>query len=160
VIAARAPGVASLRDVDLAMLERHAGELDETIVRRCRHVIEENGRVLAAVDAFERGDLAAVGRLFAASHASLQDLYEVSSPELDAMVEIARSVPGTVAARMTGAGFGGCTVNIVATNAVASFRDAILDQYPRRTGLPGAVYVVHAADGAGFATDRRARTAA
>ncbi len=82
----------------------------------------ENERVGATVAALEAGDLDAVGRLFAASHASLRDDYEVSSPELDAMVEIAVGVPGVVAARMTGAGFGGCTVNLVRPDAVDALR--------------------------------------
>ena len=87
------------------------------------------------VDALAAGDLAAVGRLFAESHASLRDRFEVSSPELDAMVEIASSVPGVIAARMTGAGFGGCTVNLVRPDAVDALRDAVMTEYPSRTGL-------------------------
>ncbi|HSH22088.1 MAG TPA: galactokinase, partial [Candidatus Caenarcaniphilales bacterium] len=94
-------GVRSLRDVTKEMFDTLAERVDEETVRRCRHVVEENGRVLAALAALEAGDLPAVGRLFAESHASLRDLYEVSSPELDALVAIATSVPGVVAARMT-----------------------------------------------------------
>ena len=149
VIAAEVPGVASLRDVDLPLLERFRDRLDETTQRRCEHVIRENERVLAAVDALESGDIATVERLFAESHASLRDLYEVSSKELDALVELATSVPGT-AARMTGAGFGGCTVNLVPRDAVGRFRDVVERGYRERTGLEGRVMEVEAAAGAGL----------
>ena len=108
----------------------------------------ENARVEATVEALAADDLPAVGRLFAESHASLRDLFEVSSPELDAMVEIASAVPGVVAARMTGAGFGGCTVNLVRPDAVEALRAAVGSEYPARTGLTPMVLPVHAADGA------------
>jgi galactokinase len=151
VIARRDPAVRALRDVDLETLHRAAasGELDAETAHRCEHVVRENGRVEAAVEAFERGDLDAVGRLFAESHKSLRDLFEVSSPELDAMVDIAISVPGVVAARMTGAGFGGCTVNLVDRDAVPQLREAVAREYPRRTGLQPRVFAVEPADGAG-----------
>ena len=102
---------------------------------RAEHVVSENARVAATVEALAAGDLATVGRLFAESHASLRDRFEVSSPELDAMVEIATSVAGVVAARMTGAGFGGCTVNLVRPDAVEALRDAVEPDYPAMTGL-------------------------
>ncbi|HUG47988.1 MAG TPA: galactokinase, partial [Candidatus Limnocylindria bacterium] len=111
-LAACQPGVHSLRDVDEPGLDRLAQLVDEETLRRCTHVVRENERVLATLAALESGDLEQLGRLFAESHASLRDLYEVSSPELDALVAIAVSVPGVVGARMTGAGFGGCTVNL------------------------------------------------
>jgi galactokinase len=152
VIRAGEPGVASLRDVDLPMLDRFRDRLDATTVRRCEHVIRENERVHALVEALEAGDLPMVGRLFAESHASLRDLYEVSSPELDALVEIATSVPGAIAARMTGAGFGGSTVNIVRNDALATFRRVIGRDYQRRSGLKPRVLVVRSADGAGALT--------
>jgi galactokinase len=105
--------------------------------------------VLDAIAAFEAGDLAEVGRLFYESHASLRDLYEVSSPELDALVDIARATPGVVGARLTGAGFGGCTINLVRRDAVGSFREKGLRDYPARTGLTPRVFVVEASAGAG-----------
>ena len=148
-VSVREPGVRALRDVDLAMLERASEILDEETLRRCEHVIRENERVLATEAALRAGDLPAVGRLFAESHASLRDLYEVSSRELDAMVDIAGATPGVVAARMTGAGFGGCTVNLVERDAVDGLVAAVGREYPRATGLGGAVYVVAAAAGAG-----------
>jgi galactokinase len=115
-------------------------------------VIRENGRVAECVAAFERGDLETVGRLFAESHASLRDLFEVSSPELDALVEIATSVPGVAAARMTGAGFGGCTVNIVERGAIPALTAAVESDYPPRTGLTPRVLPVEPCDGAGIVT--------
>jgi len=149
LIAEREPGVKALRDVDEAMLERNRDRLPEVVARRCEHVVRENARVMDTVSALRDGDLDALGRLFAASHASLRDLYEVSSAELDAMVDIAVEVPGVVASRMTGAGFGGCTVNLVEQGAEEALRDAVLAQYQKRTGLDPSVYVVAAVDGAG-----------
>jgi galactokinase len=144
------PTVRSLRDVDPALLEAASGRMDTVAARRARHVVEENARVLETERAFAAGDLAAVGRLFAASHASLRDLFEVSSPELDTLVAIAAVTDGVVAARMTGAGFGGSTVNLVRRERVAAFRKAVERDYPIRTGLRPAVLEVDAVDGAGF----------
>jgi galactokinase len=149
IVAAHEPGVAQLRDVDAGMLLRWRHEMPEMVARRCEHIVSEDARVGQTVEALESGDLAEVGRLFAESHASLRDLYEVSSPALDAMVEIASAVPGVVGARMTGAGFGGCTVNLVRDGSVPALRDAVLAAYPARTGLTPAVHVVRAVDGAG-----------
>jgi galactokinase len=151
LIAEREPGVKSLRDVDEPMLERNRSRLPEVVARRCEHVVREDARVMETVAALRDGDLAALGRLFAASHASLRDLYEVSSPELDAMVDIAVAVPGVVASRMTGAGFGGCTVNLVEHGAEEALRDTVLVKYQNRTGLKPRVYIVAAVDGAGEA---------
>lgn len=149
IISARDPSVRSLRDVDLDKLIAARFALDERIFRRAEHIVRENDRVLATVEALESGNLAEVGRLFAQSHASLRDLFEVSSPELDALVEIATSVPGVEAARMTGAGFGGCTVNLVARDAVDRLREAVEREYPARTGRRARVLAVEPADGAG-----------
>ena len=152
-IAAVDPGVRTLRDVDLAMLAAASGRMDAVAARRARHVIEENARVVETEQALAAGDLAAVGRLFAASHASLRDLFEVSSPELDALVEIAAATDGVVAARMTGAGFGGSTINLVRRDRVAAFREVVERDYPARTGLVPRVLEVEAVDGAGFTSD-------
>ncbi len=149
-LAAVAPGVGSLRDVDRAMLARHAALLDPVALRRAEHVVDETERVVATEEALLVGDLDHVGRLFAASQASLRDLFEVSSSELDAMVEIALGVPGVVASRMTGAGFGGCTVSLVRPAAVDELRARILAEYPVRTGRTPRVWVVRATDGAGL----------
>ena len=151
VLAERGLPVRALRDVTPTMLASIRDVLDEETFRRCEHVVLEDERVTATVAALAAGDLDAVGRLFAESHASLRDLYEVSSPELDALVEIATDVEGVVAARMTGAGFGGCTVNLVRRDAVDALSDAVRTRYPQRTGLTPRVFAVDAADGAGRA---------
>ena len=148
-LAANDPSVRSLRDVTLDMLAAAEGDLDPVAFRRARHVVTEDLRVEVTVAALASGDLAAVGRLFAESHASLRDDFEVSSPELDAMVEIATGVPGVIAARMTGAGFGGCTVNLVRPDAIDALRAAVERRYPASTGLTPLVLPVHAAAGAG-----------
>ena len=145
------PAIRSLRDVTVDMLPMVAARVDEETFRRCRHVVTENERVEATIAALAAGDLAAVGTAWAASHASLRDDYEVVSPELDALVEIASAVPGVAAARMTGAGFGGCTVNLVERGAVDALRERVLADYPGRTGLTPRVYPVDAVAGAGFA---------
>jgi galactokinase len=143
------PTVESLRDVTPELLAGAADRLSDVDRARAEHVVTENERVGKTVAALEAGDLEAVGRLFAESHASLRDRFDVSSPELDAMVAIATSVPGVVAARMTGAGFGGCTVNLVRPDAVARLREAVEDRYPQMTGLRPMVFPVNATDGAG-----------
>jgi galactokinase len=143
------PAIRSLRDVTPSALADAAGRLEPVEFRRASHIVGENDRVRATVRALEAGDLETVGRLFAASHASLRDDYEVSSAELDAMVEIAVAVPGVIAARMTGAGFGGCTVNLVRPDAVGALSAAILADYPARTGLTPMILPVRTAPGAG-----------
>ncbi len=149
VLRARGEQVAALRDATLDMLDRAATDLGEVVYRRCRHVVEENARTLSAARALETDDRVALGALFAASHASLRDMYEVSSLALDAAVEIASETRGVVAARMTGGGFGGCTVNLVEPDAVGALRDALARDYAARTGLTPTVHVVAAARGAG-----------
>ncbi|HEX5822821.1 MAG TPA: galactokinase [Candidatus Limnocylindrales bacterium] len=144
------PAVTSLREVDSVMLAAATDRMDEVAARRARHVVEENIRVLETERAFATGDLDAVGRLFAASHASLRDLFEVSSPELDTLVDIATATDGVVAARLTGAGFGGSTINLVRRDRVGAFRAIVELDYPARTGLRPKVFEVDAVDGAGF----------
>ena len=142
-------GVASLRDVEPAGLDDALARLSEDVLRRrARHVVTEIDRVREAVAALRAGDLAEVGRLFDASHASLRDDYEVSSDALDALVDIATGVPGVIGARLTGAGFGGCTINLVHDHAVEPLRAAVLADYPVRTGRTPMVLEVRAADGA------------
>lgn len=149
VLAELDPSIQTLRDVSPAELAAGRHLMDPIVARRAEHIVAENERVLATVRAMEAGDLAALGRLFAEGHASLRDLFEISSPELDALVEIAAGVPGVVAARMTGGGFGGCTVNLVRPEAVDALEAAVLTEYPARTGLAPMVLRVVAADGAG-----------
>src|SRR5205085_176721 len=112
------PNVTALRDVTITELEEFGRALPEVVYRRCRHVVTENARVLAAAEALTHNGLREFGKLMAASHRSLRDDYEVSSTELDVMVDLANKVEGVYGARMTGGGFGGCTVNLVATRAV------------------------------------------
>jgi galactokinase len=119
------------------------------VLRRARHVVDVVARVVDTERALRMGDLDAVGRSFAASHASLRDLYEVSVPELDALVDLAVSTPGVVASRMTGAGFGGCTVSLVHTDAVEPLTRRIEREYPRLTAREPRVWAVRAVAGAG-----------
>jgi galactokinase len=139
--------IRSLRDATTDDLEAVAAKCDPVGVRRCRHVLAENGRVHAAVEALGLADGKALGTLFAASHDSLRDDYQVSCKELDAMVEAARGAPGCVAARMTGGGFGGSTVNLVEREQTAAFTAAVLEGYQRRTGREGKALITGAADG-------------
>jgi len=117
--------------------------------RRCRHVISENARVLDAAQALERGDLSKFGSLMAASHRSLRDDFEVSSAELDLMVDLASRAPGVYGARMTGGGFGGCAVAVVETTVVDSFQRRVQDEYEAAMGYRPEVYICSAADGVG-----------
>lgn len=120
---------------------------DETVRNRAQHVIEENARVLASVEALTANDLEEFGRLMNLSHDSLRDLYEVSCDELDVMVEEARKIPGTLGARMTGAGFGGCTVSLVHEDDVERFVREVGENYQSRTGLAGDFYVCGVGEG-------------
>jgi len=137
----------SLRDITPLDLEAHAAALPEKLARRARHVVNENERVLRSVQALREGDFTTFGGLLYASHESLRRDYEVSCPELDLMVNLASNVEGVVGARMTGAGFGGCTVNLVYEEALDRFRDDVIETYRAQTGLPGEMYVCQPADG-------------
>ncbi len=142
------PEITALRDVTEDDLEQHGSALPETLLRRSRHVITENARVLRAADALDAGDLVRFGQLMYESHTSLRNDYEVSCPELDLLVELASRIPGTYGARMTGGGFGGCTINLVKESAVEEFRATILGDYREKTGLTPEIYVTEASDGA------------
>ena len=148
---ARALGVSHLRDVSLHGLWSAArdGLLDELARRRCEHVVAENGRTQAAFAALKAGDAVAFGQLMDQSHADLRDKFAVTCAELDDMVAIARALPGCLGSRMTGAGFGGCTVSLVEQRAVKRFVPALTKAYRARHALPVAVYVTRAAAGAG-----------
>ena len=142
------PNVTALRDVTIEQLEEHAQGLEDVVYRRCRHVITENARVLSAGDALERDDLDRFGKLMGESHRSLRDDYEVSSEELDLMVEIAQKIDGVYGARMTGGGFGGCTVNLVGDLHVEEFTRRVSREYERTTSLKPEIYICTAANGA------------
>jgi galactokinase len=148
VLGAHLSGVRALRDVSEADLERHQGALPEPIRARARHVVGENARTLRACAALRAGDLEAVGREMYASHASLRDDYQVSCAELDHLVELARAVPGVLGARMTGGGFGGCTVNLVRRAALPEVERRLVEGYRARFGRAPELFVSRAAGGA------------
>lgn len=142
------PGIDSLRDVTTDDLERFGADLPDVIRRRCRHVVTENARVLSAASALERKDLETFGELMRQSHRSLRDDYEVSCAELDLLVELAEKVDGVYGARMTGGGFGGCTVNLVQSNRVDAFKEVVVKGYADALGHKPEIYVCSAAQGA------------
>lgn len=145
---ARFPAIRALRDATLEQLEACRAGLDPAVLRRCRHVISENARVREAVAALRAGDLARFGRQLDASHASLRDDYQVSCPEVDLLVELARGVPGVLGARISGGGFGGCTVNLLERDALPALRESVLTEYQRRTGRQPRLIASTAADAA------------
>jgi galactokinase len=136
--AARACGVASVRDLSLETLD--VTPVPPVLKRRALHVLTENTRTLAAAEAMQRGDARTLGNLMTASHASLRDDYEVSCPELDTIVSLARAQPGCLGARMTGAGFGGCAIALVETAHTPRFIPAIAAAYQAQTGIEPAIF--------------------
>jgi len=144
------PDIRALRDVSPEHLATHATLLPERVARRSRHVVGENARVLAAVDALRNGNLAAVGELMYASHASLRDDYEVTVPELDVLVDAARGVRGVVGSRMTGGGFGGSTVTLMERRAASQWERSVRRAFRERFGRAPATFITAAAAGAGL----------
>ncbi|HZP84073.1 MAG TPA: galactokinase [Chthonomonadaceae bacterium] len=142
------PDIRALRDVSVEAFERYADKLPEVTRKRARHVITEDARTLESVAALKAGDIAGFGKWMNASHESLKNDYEVSSKELDALVAAARAVEGVYGSRMTGAGFGGCTVSLVADSAVEAFMRDVPPRYKQATGLNTTIYVTTAAQGA------------
>jgi galactokinase len=142
------PEIQALRDVSVEQFETHKDMLPDVVRKRARHVVTEDARVLESVAALKAGDVARFGELMNASHNSLRDDYEVSCRELDVMVDAARAVDGVLGSRMTGAGFGGCTVSLVREEAVESFRSEVGAEYKRQTGIEPTFYVCRASDGA------------
>jgi galactokinase len=147
------PEIKALRDVTIDELNRARPDLTDVVYHRCRHVITENDRTLRAAEFFKRHQLADAGKLMFESHHSLRDDYEVSCEELDVLVEFASNVKGVFGARMTGGGFGGCTVNIVRRGAVDQFEEEVRDGYEQRFGKAPDIYRFHAVDGASELTD-------
>ncbi len=141
------PQVQALRDVPTGQFREYEGQLPENVRKRCRHIVYENERVLKSVAALQAGDLDAFGQLMNESHVSLRDDYEVSCVELDIMAEAAWRVDGVYGSRMTGAGFGGCTVSLVAEEAIEGFRDQVAAAYEEATGIVPQIYVCRAEDG-------------
>jgi galactokinase len=140
--------ITALRDITGADLEHHGRTLSDLLLRRARHVVSENERVLAAAEALRVGDLMTLGRLLYASHTSLRDDYEVSSPELDAIVDIASKTDGVYGARMMGAGFGGSALVLVPSDRLQALVRTLATEYPPRTGRAGQPHICRIADGA------------
>jgi galactokinase len=147
LIAADLPGVRALRDVSESDLESVAPRLPELIARRCRHVVSENARTLAAARYLKSGELARMGELMSASHASLRDDYEVSCPELDEAVAAASVEPGVYGSRMTGGGFGGCTVSVLERSALDRVTSAIRERLRSRFAIVPQFFATEACDG-------------
>ena len=140
-------GVLKLRDVSLEDFNKRKEEMELLERRRAQHVITENNRVLESVDAMESGDAALLGELLNAAHKSISEDYDVSSNELNAIVEIAQAQPGCFGARMTGAGFGGCAVALVDKSHLDEFLVEVVEEYKERTGLDSEVYSSSASEG-------------
>jgi galactokinase len=141
------PGLKALRDVSLDELEKSSTRMPVEIFRRCRHVISENARVLQSAEALRNSNYESFGVLMNESHASLRDDYEVSCAELDLMVDLASKLPGVYGARMTGGGFGGCTVNLVGADETEHFQAEISRRYEAATGVRPEVYISNASEG-------------
>jgi len=148
ILRSHRPEIRALRDATLADLARWGAEMPPNILRRCRHVITEDARVLAAVDAFRAADLTRFGELMAQAHASFRGDFEASCPEIDLLVSLAVQQPGCFGARLTGGGFGGCTVNLVAQDRVPAFVDAMRAGYLAITGIATEIYTSRASAGA------------
>jgi galactokinase len=142
------PEIRLLRDATVEDLNRWGHEMAPNILKRCRHIITENIRTVAAADALETNDLTALGRLMAEAHASYRDDFEASCPEADIMVELANEQKGCVGARLTGGGFGGCTVNLVESEHAQQFASNVSAGYHEATGIHSEIYQSHASAGA------------
>jgi len=143
-----ADAVGLLRDISLAELEEEWDHLDPVARKRARHVLTENDRVRRGIAAVRAGDLSEFGRLISASHASSRDDFENSSPALDALVEAAEESPGFLGGKLSGAGWAGCTVNLVEADQAVAFAEAVAAGYQRRRGINPDIHVCRAADGA------------
>jgi galactokinase len=139
--------IRSLRDVTMPMLDKHLRQQEPLLYQRCAYVVQENERVLEAVGHLDAGHLEAFGQLLYGSHEGLSRMYEVSCPELDTLVDIARTVPGVLGARMMGGGFGGCTINLVRAEALDQFSEQIHEQFRAKTGTDTILYVCQIQNG-------------
>lgn len=142
------PAARALRDISLDQLQEHTGDIPPVVYKRCLHVVTENQRVLEGAKYLTDGDITRFGGLMRESHRSLRDLFEVSCRELDIMVEIGESLEGYRGGRMTGGGFGGCTINLVRVADASGFARQISERYQAATGIKPDVYVCSAANGA------------
>ena len=143
------PEIHALRDVSVDELEQYRGRLSPVIYKRVRHAVTENERVKMAASALQSADMAKLGALMADSHRSLRDDYEVSTPELDLMVELARDQKDVYGARMTGGGFGGCTINLVHSDRAEEVQQRLVQLYEAKTGLKPTIIICEGSDGAG-----------
>jgi galactokinase len=145
------PKIIALRDITVEQFRAHEADLPEPVRARARHVISENDRAVRGAAALEVGDVAAFGMLMNESHASLRDDYQVSVPEMDTLVAAAQQMPGCYGSRLTGAGFGGCSVSLVQEDQVERFRREVGTAYREATGRETTIYVCRASDGVGRA---------
>jgi galactokinase len=148
ILQAHRPEIKALRDATVDDLAKWGSEMPPVVLKRCRHVITENARVMAAVEAFRVSDLTLFGELMRQAHNSLRDDFEASCKEIDILVELAVKQNGCFGARLTGGGFGGCTVNLVDVNCVESFTKAMRAGYLAATGIEAEIYTSRASDGA------------
>jgi galactokinase len=142
------PEIVALRDATMDDLAKWGPEMSEKSLRRCRHVITEDDRVLAAVEAFQNRDLTRFGELMHQAHISFRDDFQASCPEIDILVDLANKQPGCFGARLTGGGFGGCTVNLVAADNAEAFTEAMRTGYRAATGIAAEIYTSRASAGA------------
>jgi galactokinase len=147
LLSEKCPDIRALRDVGPELLESNRSSLPEVVYKRCAHIVRENQRVLHAETAISAGDLKTFGKLMRQSHESLRELYEVSCEELDIMVESAEGLPGYWGGRMTGGGFGGCTVNLVNAESAPTFAQQIATRYHTRTKIQPDIYICSPVDG-------------
>jgi galactokinase len=148
VIASHRPGVTFLRDATVDDLEKWGHEMTPESLKRARHVITENARTVAAAEALTAGDLNELGRLMAEAHWSYSRDFEASCEEADAMVELAQDLPGLIGARLTGGGFGGCTINLVERSQAADFQQKLAELYAGHTGIVPQIHICQASGGA------------
>ena len=148
VIASHRPEVRFLRDATVQDLNRWGSEMTPNSLKRARHVITENLRTVAAADALAKGDLAELGRLMAEAHASYSKDFEGSCAEADTMVALAQDLPGLIGARLTGGGFGGCTINLVEQSEAQDFVEALGGRYAAQVGIVPQIHICHASGGA------------
>ena len=148
ILRAHRPEIKALRDATVQDLALWGHEMKPNVLRRCRHVITEDDRVLAAVEAFRASDLTRFGELMHQAQASFRDDFEASCPEIDILIDLANKQPGCFGARLTGGGFGGCTVNLVAATHPAAFTQAMRAGYLAATGITADIYTSRASAGA------------
>jgi galactokinase len=148
ILQSHRPEIKALRDATVDDRARWGSEMTPESLRRCRHVITEDNRVLAAVEAFRAADLTRFGELMHQAHLSFRDDFQASCPQIDILVDLANRQPGCFGARLTGGGFGGCTVNLVAATHAAAFVEAMRAGYLAATGIAAEIYTSRASAGA------------